>query len=109
MPTPSKYLARTPADQKFPTHAAASQGIRQHSPPADALVDQYRAACGGELALVSTLYRHPVSARTVCPGALDHTITLPDADGVTATISTQTLPCPRQPRPSSFRCATPNT
>lgn len=58
------------------------------------LVDRYRATCRDELALVSTFYRHPVAARAMRPGALDHTITLPDADGVTATIRTYRVRVP---------------
>ena len=67
------------------------QQIGQHSPT---LAERYRAACGDELALISTFYRHPVAARSIRPGALDHTITLPDTDGVTATIRTHRVRVP---------------
>ncbi|WP_295627199.1 hypothetical protein [uncultured Corynebacterium sp.] len=58
------------------------------------LAERYREACGDDLALVSTFYRHPVAARSIRPGALDHAITLPDADGVTATIRTHRVRLP---------------
>ena len=74
--------------QHTPDRQAQDQGVHQLPQPVNTLADRYRATCRDELALVSTFYRHPVAARAVRPGALDHTISLPDADGVTATIRT---------------------
>lgn len=62
--------------------------------PSGSLATRYRAACGDELALVSTFCRHPVAARTLRPGALDHTITLPETNGATATIRTHRVRVP---------------
>ena len=72
----------------------AGQDVHQLPNRTSTLADYYRAACGDELALVSTFYRHPVAARAIRPGALDHTITLPDSDGVTATIRTHRVRVP---------------
>lgn len=70
------------------------QDVHQLPQRTDSLADRYRSTCGDELALVSTFYRHPVAARAIRPGALDHTITLPDGDGVTATIRTSRIRVP---------------
>ena len=88
--TPDHNTLDTVTDQ----HTYSHLGI--HKPPQqrNLLADHYRAACADELALVSTFYRHPVAARTMRPGALDHTITLPDAHGVTATIRTHRVRVP---------------
>ena len=80
--------------QHTPGRQAQDQGVHQLPQPANTLADRYRATCRDELALVSTFYRHPVAARAMRPGALDHTITLPDADGVTATIRTHRVRVP---------------
>ena len=72
----------------------AGQDVHQLPNRTSTLADYYRAECGDELALVSTFYRHPVAARAIRPGALDHTITLPDSDGVTATIRTHRVRVP---------------
>lgn len=62
--------------------------------PGHSLAHRYRATCADELALISTFHRHPVAARSLHPGALDHTITLPDTDAVTATVRTHRLRVP---------------
>ena len=80
--------------QHTPDRQAQDQGVHQLTQPANTLADRYRATCRDELALVSTFYRHPVAARAMRPGALDHTIALPDADGVTATIRTHRVRVP---------------
>jgi len=68
--------------------------VHQLPQPVNTLADRYRATCRDELALVSTFYRHPVAARAMRPGALDHTISLPDAAGVTSTIRTHRVRVP---------------
>ncbi|PMC61913.1 hypothetical protein CJ204_08170 [Corynebacterium xerosis] len=80
--------------QHTPGQQAQDQGVRQLPQPANTLANRYRATCRDELALVSTFYRHPVAARSMRPGALDHTISLPDADGVTAIIRTHRVRVP---------------
>ncbi|MFD5867412.1 hypothetical protein ACFWGD_02200 [Corynebacterium sp. NPDC060344] len=82
------------AHQHIPADPSHDHDVHQLPQPAHTLADRYRRACGDELALVSTFYRHPVAARAMRPGALDHTITLPDADGVTATIRTHRVRVP---------------
>lgn len=75
-----------------PAGSAAAQAAE---PDVATLASRYRAHCAEELALVATFYRHPVAGRTIRPGALDHAITLPDANGTTATIRTQRIRLPR--------------
>ena len=58
------------------------------------LADHYRTTCADDLALISTFHRHPVAARSLRPGALDHTIALPGSDAVTATVRTHRLRVP---------------
>lgn len=72
----------------------ARSHVHQLTQPANTLADRYRTKCRDELALVSTFYRHPVAARVMRPGALDHAITLPAADGATATIRTHRVRVP---------------
>ena len=67
------------------------QQIGQHSPT---LAERYRAACGDRMAIKRGDQRQFVAARSIRPGALDHTITLPDTDGVTATIRTHRVRVP---------------
>ena len=73
---------------------SAGHDVHHLPQPGHSLADRYRFTCGDELALVSTFYRHPVAARAMRPGALDHTITLPGRDGVTATIRTHRVRVP---------------
>ncbi|MFL0446485.1 hypothetical protein [Corynebacterium xerosis] len=80
--------------QPTPAQRPQDWGVHQLPQPTNSLADRYRAACGDELALISTFYRHPVAARSIRPGALDHTISLPDADGVTSTIRTHRVRVP---------------
>ncbi len=86
MTTSSNHPA---TDQPISSPDSSSPDVHQLALHAPTLADRYRSACADELALVSTFYRHPVAARTIRPGALDHTIALPDSDGVTATIRTR--------------------
>lgn len=72
----------------------ARPDVHQLPRHASALADRYRTTCADELALISTFHRHPVAARNLHPGALDHTITLPDTDAVTATVRTHRLRVP---------------
>ena len=73
---------------------AARPDVHQLPRHASALADRYRTTCADDLALVSTFHRHPVAARSLHPGALDHTITLPDTDAVTATVRTHRVRVP---------------
>ena len=73
---------------------AARPDVHQLPQHASALADRYRATCADELALISTFHRHPVAARSLRPGALDHTIALPGSDAVTATVRTHRLRVP---------------
>ena len=85
----------TPANNHPVTYPDATRpDVHQLPRHASALADHYRTTCADDLALISTFHRHPVAARSRHPGALDHTITLPEADGVTATIRTHRVRVP---------------
>lgn len=87
--------AKYSTDGKHPRREASTgHDVHQLQQPVEGLADRYRSACPDELALVSTFFRHPVAARAFRPGALDHTITLPDGGGVTATIRTNRVRVP---------------
>lgn len=83
-----------PIHQHTPDERARGLGVNPLPQSVPTLANRYRATCRDELALVSTFYRHPVAARAMRPGALDHTISLPDADGDTATIRTHRVRVP---------------
>lgn len=80
--------------QRTTGQKTAGQGVHQLPNHTNTLADRYRTTCADELALISTFHRHPVAARSLRPGALDHTITLPGADAVVATVRTHRLRVP---------------
>lgn len=83
-----------PIHQHTPDERSRGLGVTPLPQSVPTLADRYRTTCADDLALISTFHRHPVAARSLRPGALDHTIALPGSDAVTATVRTHRLRVP---------------